>query len=100
MPRPKQDESLRHETFLDDEDSFVPRDTAIVPVAPKRQGKGKRSVEDMMASMPNAILQSAYALSRIAAAEDQIVKVLELCTDEGRELVMKQRPSLKRYWDK
>lgn len=113
MPRPKRDEILRHETeseatndeevyvnFHDvDEEGFTPvRESGIVsaPVAVKR-GKGKRSLEDMMASMPNDPAQCTYALERIAAVEDQIVKILSLCTPTARELVFKQRASLRKY---
>jgi hypothetical protein len=101
MARPKRDQVLRHDIPIEEEDSFLPReqrDTGVVlSDKPRREGKGKRSIEDMMAAMPNAIVQSAYALERIAAAEDQIVKVLQLCSPEARELVLKQRPTLKRY---
>lgn len=111
MPRPKRDEVLRHEkpaeeeVFVnfhdDDEDGFGPlRESKVIEAPqpkPKRDGRGKRSLEDMMASQPNEIAQSLYALERIAAAEDTIVKVLELCTPEARALVLKQRPSLKKY---
>lgn len=99
MVRAKRDEFLRHETS-DDEDGFVvpTRESGIVKsVPPPKRGKGKRSVEDMMASMPNELAQSTYALERIAAIEDQIAKVLALCTPEARRLVLKQRPSMKRY---
>lgn len=118
MSRPKTEEFLRHEktddeVFVnfhdDDEDGFTDApspalvargDSAIVQVPLKLpRGKGKRSLEDMMASQPNHLSQSLYALQRIAAAEDQIVKVLELCSPEARELVLKQRPSLRRYAD-
>jgi hypothetical protein len=107
--RPGIEDILRHEkpeeeeAFInfhdDDEEGFTPlRDTAVVPVGkPKREGKGKRSMEDMIASMPNSVAQSAYVLERIASFEDQIAKALTLCSAEARELVLKQRPSLKRY---
>jgi hypothetical protein len=101
MPRPRLDEALRHETTTEEEDegfgSFETlRESAVVAV-PVKRGKGKRSVEDMLASQPNSILQSAYALQRIAGLEDQIANILSLCSQEARELVIKQRPTLKRY---
>lgn len=99
MPRAKRDEILRHERFIDDEEGFTGDKSGFVhvPAKPKKEGKGKRSLEDMMGSMPNALSQSIYALERIASAEDQIVKILTLCTPQARELVLKQRPTLARY---
>jgi hypothetical protein len=86
--------------FHDDE-GFVDRESGYVqvPIPIKPRGKGKRSLEDMMARLAGSVPeQSAYALHRIASIEDQLVKVLALCTPEARELVLKQRPSLRRYW--
>ncbi len=110
MPRPKRDEVLRHETpteevyvnYHDDEEGFMStpaetRDSGVVVVPAAKRGRGKRSVEDMMASMPNEMTQSIYALERVAAAEDQIEKVLALCSPEALALVLKQRPSLRKY---
>lgn len=105
MPRPKRDEILRHEDpTMEEEELFLSRESGFVVVNPGatsettvRRGKGKRSLEDMMASMPNELAQSTYALERIAAIEDQIAKVLQLCSPEARKLVLKQRPTLKRY---
>jgi hypothetical protein len=105
MGRPKRDQLLRHETFGDEEDSFVtPGESGIRVVnpglpseTPLSRGKGKRSVEDMMASMPSPPAQSVYALERVASLEDQIAKVLTLCSKEALEIVLKQRPSLRRY---
>lgn len=111
MVRAKRDDILRHEkasdteeyvNFHDDtEEGFVDRESGYVqaPLPIKLRGKGKRSVEDMMASMTGSPpAQAAYVLERIASAEDAIVKVLELSTPECREIVLKQRPSLRRYW--
>jgi hypothetical protein len=100
--RPTREEALRHESIaesFDDEEGFVTRESGYVPVTPKPSGlgKGRRTMEDMMASQPNDIMQSAYALERIAALEDQIARVLQLCTPEALELALKQRPSLRRY---
>lgn len=110
MPRPRPDQYLRHEPpseTEDEEDGFVVRkptqqglirESGYVAVVPKPvTGKGKRSLEDMMASQPNALSQSIYALQRIAALEDQIVKILALCTPEARKYVLKQRETLARY---
>ena len=98
MVRAKRDEFLRHETN-EDEDGFVTptRESGVVSVPPPKRGKGKRSVEDMMASMPNSLAQSIYALERIASIEDQIAKVLSLCSPAARKLVLKQRPSMTKY---
>jgi len=107
MPRPKRDEILRHdksdEVFVDyhDKNPFEPeperKSTVVTAPRKKITGKGKRTLEDMMLSMPNDLAQSLYALERIASLEDQIVKVLELCSPSARELVLKQRPTLVRY---
>lgn len=109
MPRPKKQETFakyepkeeEEEVYVNfhdvDEEGFMPmRDSAVVEV-PVKRGKGKRSVEDMMASQPNAPAQAAYALERIASLEDQIARVLSLCSAEALESVLKQRPSMKRY---
>ncbi len=83
----------------EDEEGFISGDSSIheVPQSPKKTGKGKRSLEDMMASMQNEAAQAAYAMERIAALEDQIAKVLKLCSPEARELILRKRTSLKRY---
>lgn len=108
MPRPKRDAIFRYEekpeeVFVnyhdDEEDSFLPRNESAVVEAPqKRRGKGKRSLEDMMTSLAGSPpAQSVYALERIAAAEDQIAKILKMCSPEAREIVLRQRPSMQRY---
>lgn len=106
MARPKRDQILRHEVVEEEEDGFVKtsstairqaRESAVVVVAKPKQGKGKRSVEDMLASMPNKAAQAAYAMERIAALEDQIARILELCSPETRAIVLDQRKSLARY---
>lgn len=105
MPRPKQSEHRTTETndeefvpYHDDE-SFVPRESVVVAAntAPVRSGKGKRSVEDMMLSMPNAAFQATYAMKRIAVLEDQIANILELCSKEALAIVLGSRASLKMY---
>lgn len=98
MARAKRDQVLRYEsTFLSDED----RKSGFVPAAEakKREGKGKRSLEDMIASMPSDSSQAAYGLERIAAFEDGIAKVLRLCTSGARTIILKERPTLHRYVD-
>lgn len=107
MPIINRDTFLRYETKPEEEEGFVKttaasvrkrRESGVVATQePVKRGRGKRSVEDMMASMGNEVAQSKYALDRIAAIEDQIAKVLSLCTPQSRELVLKQRPSLRRY---
>lgn len=108
MARPKTEEILRHEpedvvyvNFHDDDEdgNLVPRDSGIIeaPQPARKTGKGKRSIEDMMATRPNPEAQSIYAMERIAGLEDQIAKVLSLCSPEAKEIVLKRRPSLKKY---
>ena len=97
---PKRDNFMRYEDFS--EDGFAEdRESQIVSVPeekePKRTGKGKRSLEDMMASAPNPEAQAVYAMERIASLEDQIAKILSLCFDDTLEIILKRRPILKRY---
>ena len=75
----------------------TPRDRAPKGV---NDGRGKRSVKDVLLSQPNDAARAVYALERIASLEDQIVKILELCTPDAREIIFKSRKSLKQYWDK
>lgn len=92
----------------DDADTFGgdTKGSAIV-VAPKRDrtpkgvsdGRGKRSVKDVLLSIPTPEGRAVYALERIASIEDQISKVLDLCDKETRDIVLKRRASLKHYWD-
>jgi len=77
----------------DDDDSFLPSPKSTPP----GRGKGKRSVEDMLACCPGPIAQSCYALERIAGYEDGIAKVMSLCCPEAIALMIRQRPSLQRY---
>jgi hypothetical protein len=110
MARPKRDQAVKQnkataeEVYVnfhdDDEDGFVTaRESTVVAVTPAKRaaGKGKRSVEDMLASMPNKAAKAAYAMERIAALEDQIHRILTLCSPEVRALVLEQRKSLIRY---
>lgn len=98
MPKTKRDDFMRYESFLDD--GFAERESEIVSVPQEKtrqQGKGKRSLEDMMASQPNPEAQAVYAMGRIAAAEDQIAKILTLCDPDALAIILKRRPILKRY---
>ena len=99
------DTILRHES-TDEEELFGERESRVISAPPavkkvrpfKGEGKGKRSVEDMMAGMAtNPMAQSLYALERVATYEDRIEETLKLCSKESLELVLKQRPSLRRY---
>lgn len=114
--RPKPEEILRHDLRDDTEEVWVPfhddTEEPFSPVSPgesyvalvkrepikSRSGKkGKRSLEDMIASMPNDVAAAQYGMERIAAAEDVIAKVLELLPKDARELVLTRRPALKKY---
>lgn len=107
MKRSSRNTVMRHESPVEiEEESFSTSESAIVGPEPEAKPKGpgrghgkggRRSVEDMLASHPNAILRSGYVLERINGLEDQIVKVLQLCDDETRDLVFRQRPSLRKY---
>jgi hypothetical protein len=113
MVKPRLDEILRHETFLDDDDdSFVPdrrsgvvvnpgsQHEAVIPAkrsAPQKRGSGKRGLEDMMANMSSDAAQAIYAMERLASCEDQMAKIFKLCTPGALAIVLKERPSLKRY---
>lgn len=78
------------------------RDSAIVET-PKRDrtpkgvadGRGKRSVKDMLLSIPTPEGRAIYAMERIASMEDSIVKVLDLCDNETREIIFKRRATIK-----
>jgi len=96
----------------DDADTFgtttsnVPGESAIV--VPRRDrtpkgvndGRGKRSVKEMLDSAPSDAHRATYAMERIAALEDQIVRVLDLCTKGAREIIFTQRKSLRHYYEK
>ncbi len=97
----------------DDADTFGTvspnvRDSAIVVAKPKRDrtpkgvndGRGKRSVEDMLHEMPSDAHRATYAMERIASLEDQISRILDLCTKGAREIIFTQRKSLRHYYEK
>lgn len=85
--------------------SFEMRDSAIVSVPRDRtpkgvnDGRGKRSVKDVLMSTPTPEGKAIYAMERLASLEDQMVKILELMGKEAREIVFKRRSWLKRYWE-
>lgn len=89
-----QEETFREDTFTEDT-----RESRIVNISERsRTGKkGKRSVEDMMASYSDPMMQAVYAMERIAVAEDMIAKVLSLAMPDAVEAILKRRPSLRRY---
>lgn len=90
-----------------DEETFGTTRESTIQAAPKRDrtpkgvndGRGKRSVADVLLSTPTPEGKAVYALQRIASLEDQIGKVLDLCDDEVLEIIFKRRPSLKHYRD-
>lgn len=62
-------------------------------------GRGKRSVADVLLSTPTPEGKAIYAMERVASLEDQIAKILDLAGPEAREIIFKRRESLKQYWD-
>lgn len=92
-----------------DDDSFGSRQSVIQKVVkvvkrdrtPKgvNDGRGKRSVADVLLSHPLPESRAVYALQRIASLEDQIGKILDLCDKETLEIIFKRRESLKHYVD-
>lgn len=129
MSRPKRDEFLRHEPAPkkkattqrnlkappkpgDDADTFGTiqtfemRESTVVSVPPRDRtpkgvtdGRGKRSVKDVLLSTPTPEGKAIYMMERVASLEDQIAKILELGGNEAREIVFKRRPTLKQYWE-
>lgn len=86
--------------------TFEMRESTVVSVPPRDRtpkgvtdGRGKRSVKDVLLSHPTPEGKMIYALERIASAEDTIVKILELMGPEARELAFKRRPTLRQYWE-
>lgn len=91
----------------DDADTFgVTRQSAIVST-PKRDrtpkgvndGRGKRSVADVLLSHPTPEGKAVYALQRIASLEDSISRILDLCDTETLEIIFRRRESLRHYKD-
>lgn len=106
-PRPD-DESDTFGTIESEQrmQTFEMRESTVVSVPPRDRtpkgvadGRGKRSVKDVLLSHPTPEGKMIYGLERIASAEDTIVKILELMGPEARELAFKRRPTLKQYWE-
>jgi hypothetical protein len=99
-PRPEDNE----ETF----GSVIPSKDSTIVATPKRDrtpkgvndGRGKRSVKDMIAEAPSHAHRATYVLERVAALEDQIARMLELCPPETREIIFSARKSLRHYFEK
>lgn len=65
-------------------------------------GRGKRSVADVLMSTPTPEGKAVYAMERIASLEDQIAKLLDLAGPEAREIIFKRRAvarTLKQLWE-
>lgn len=128
MSRPKPDAFMRHEPVEvvkrrpitqrnmvtpgaprpdDDADTFGTTRESSIQSTPKRDrtpkgvtdGRGKRSVADVLLSHPTPEGKAVYALQRIASLEDSISRILDLCDAEVLEIVFKRRASLKHYKD-
>jgi len=93
----------------DDAESFgtTTKESAIVAAPVRRDrtpkgvndGRGKRSVADVLLSHPTPEGKAVYMLQRVASLEDQISKLLDLGDAETLEIVFKRRPSLRNYVD-
>jgi len=57
-------------------------------------------MRQMLDSMPFPEAKAIYLMERVAAIEDQILNVLELAGDEGRELIFKRRPELRELYER
>lgn len=85
--------------------SFEMRESTVVNVPRDRtpkgvtDGRGKRSVKDVLLSQPTPEGKAIYAMERVASLEDQIAKILDLAGEEAREIIFKRRKTLKQYWD-
>jgi hypothetical protein len=74
-----------------------------IVVSPKRDrtpkgvsdGRGKRSVADVLFSIPDPEGKAVYAMERIASLEDQIQRIIDLCNEETKAIIFKRRASLK-----
>lgn len=86
--------------------AYRPQETTILPPAqlPKRDSgffdsrKGKRSLEEMVASLEgDPVKEAAYALERVYNIEKSIVNVLNAISGQARAIVYQRRPALKRY---
>lgn len=109
MPADPRVNLLRHEPTLEDllegpeeptQTSAVDRKSVII-TKPRRVGpgvgKGRRSLEDMLASCSTPSAEATYAMERIAKLEDQIELVIKLCSHEARAIIIKERASLAHF---
>jgi hypothetical protein len=77
---------------------------APTPVMPEpvksgeRNRGGRRTVADMLSTMPTAIEKADYALGRIRRLEDQISQLLSAIGPDAATLVINERPSLRQYF--
>lgn len=102
MTATKAPPTLRHEPSIDEADFAQPQRKSGVYVAKKprkknAQGKGKRSLEDMMASIATDPERASYGLARIAALEDQIANVMKLAGKAACQMIVRERKRLKLY---
>lgn len=111
MPADPRVNLLRHEPSLDEllgDGSEEPTETSpiadrksVVVTKPRRVGpgvgKGRRSLEDMLASCSTPSAEASYALQRIAALEDQIELVMKLCSHAARGIIISERASLAHF---
>lgn len=87
--------------------SFELRESTVAQAPPRdrtpkgvKDGRGKRSVADVLMSHSTPEGKAVYALERVASLEDQIEKLLDLAGPEARAIMFKRRASLKQYWDR
>lgn len=103
MTASKANPALKYEPSIDEADfrpSTKGHKSGIVvkpKVKPRKPGKGKRSAEDMLASMDNDAAKAKYVLDRIAGLEEQIHGLLKLCEADVLAIVLKARKSLAKY---
>lgn len=97
----------RVERAFEESHSRLAKESTIV-TTPKRDrsprgvsdGRGKRSVAEVLMTKPTPEERAVYAMERIASFEDQIGKVIDLCDPETKEIIFKRRQSLRdRYGD-
>lgn len=59
--------------------------------------RSRRSLEQVLESLPTEIEEAAYAMQRIGALELRIAKIFRQIGPEARASVLKNRPDLDRY---
>lgn len=72
-------------------------DIAPRPLVKTGPGKGKRSVDDMLAECDTPILEAYYAMTRIDSYEHGIRNILDKVSLKAKVIILERRPSLKRY---